>query len=318
MLLCSSACNDISPFVDPSRYAFSLPSSLQNSHRQKGFSISLSGGLEQPVRKITEKYSRNPDVDAEYDVRKRTHFIADGQIRLDYHYGESQVTASRELYDKASSECTGYRVDPLWNRGTDRDIALKLLELIQIEKALISNVKEREREVHELIQQLARDKRSPEIRKGIYDMARHKTESQDSSSDSHLERKEEMIHVDYLSPFLAQYPPGKALTRKQALQAKEECLKSLKERLLERANIIQAHLDGENEKLKQRQAVYNRSAGTGDMTEADEEFAKFYEETMFRISILQARLARHEELALQKYAKLDQRLREDPRLRSME
>jgi len=141
--------------------------------------------------------------------------------------------------------------------------------------------------------------------------------------------------LDYLSPFLAQFPPNKPLTRKQALQVKEECLRSLKERLLERANIIQAHLDAEYDALKQRQALFNRAnapavaaaaaaaapstigaggdassaaaatpvstdpsatpaspSGAAAATSTADDFRAFHEETMFRVSILQARLAR--------------------------
>ena len=113
---------------------------------------------------------------------------------------------------------------------------------------------------------------------------------------------------DYLAPFLAQFPASKPLSRKQALQVKEECLRALKERLLERANIIQAHLDSENELLRQRQSAHDRtvaalsaatqSGGQHSVTNVaslateNEEFSKFFEETMFRISILQARLGR--------------------------
>lgn len=49
--------------------------------------IALATVGEQPIAKITEKYERNPAVDAETDVRKLTFFIADGKIVLHYHYG---------------------------------------------------------------------------------------------------------------------------------------------------------------------------------------------------------------------------------------
>ena len=53
------------------------------------------------------------------------------------------------------------------------------------------------------------------------------------------------------------------------------------------------------------------------MEGADEAFEKFCSEAMFRISILEQRLSRHEENALQKYANMDQNLRKDPRLESL-
>ena len=59
-----------------------------------------------------------------------------------------------------------------------------------------------------------------------------------------LNEEKDKNKVDYLSPFLAQYGnSSKVLTKRQAMTAKDECLATLKERLLERANIIQKHLD---------------------------------------------------------------------------
>jgi hypothetical protein len=52
------------------------------------------------IRKITEKYARNPAVSAEEDVRKRTHYLLDGTIRLDFHYGNHNVTHSQHLIAK--------------------------------------------------------------------------------------------------------------------------------------------------------------------------------------------------------------------------
>lgn len=94
-----------------------------------------------------------------------------------------------------------------------------------------------------------------------------------------------------MSPFLAQFPAGKPLSREQAEQARDECMASLTERLLERANIIQRRLNEENETLKKREAAYQRSQGAHSEKD-DEEFNEFYEQTMFRIHILDARLHR--------------------------
>ena len=51
-----------------------------------------------------------------------------------------------------------------------------------------------------------------------------------------------------------------------------------------------------------------------DQSGADEEFERFCSDAMFRIQILEQRLARHEDQALQKFAYLDTKLRNDPRL----
>lgn len=49
--------------------------------------------------------------------------------------------------------------------------------------------------------------------------------------------------LDYLAPFLAQLPPGEKLTRWQAVRLKEECLNDFKQRLIDKANLIQARFE---------------------------------------------------------------------------
>ena len=48
--------------------------------------------------------------------------------------------------------------------------------------------------------------------------------------------------------------------------------------------------------------------------EEEEEYEQACEDSMFRIHILDKRLKRHEEAALQSYYELDNKLRHDPRL----
>jgi len=154
------------------------------------------------------------------------------------------------------------------------------------------------------------------LEKSIYDLAHEQSTQEDEKDTTESNEEKDKNRVDYLSPFLAQY--GKqALNKRQALQAKDECLATLKERLLERANIIQKHLDTENQKLQQRKQLFKRTQNGAGAGEADEEFTNFYEESVFRIDILKARLQSHEELALKKYVKMNERLEMDPRLSAL-
>ncbi len=96
-------------------------------------------------------------------------------------------------------------------------------------------------------------------------------------------------------------------------QVREKCLRALKDRLIERANIIQARLDEDTANLSKRQAAFNRDRDQMSQEE-EEEYERAVEESMFRIHILEKRLKRHEEQALHKYYELDQKLRSDSRL----
>lgn len=59
--------------------------------------------------------------------------------------------------------------------------------------------------------------------------------------EEHLRQME--AQLDYLAPFLAQLPPGEKLTRWQAMHLKEECLSDFKQRLIDKANLIQARFE---------------------------------------------------------------------------
>ena len=55
-------------------------------------------------------------------------------------------------------------------------------------------------------------------------------------------RKRDM-ELDYLAPFLSRIGDPKALTHHDAMKIKEECLQDLKQRLIDKANLIQARFE---------------------------------------------------------------------------
>ena len=67
-----------------------------------------------------------------------------------------------------------------------------------------------------------------------YDVTRVNADESDDDEEDTVDAP-----VDYLSPFLPKVPGTRALTRDEALRVREDCLKALRDRLIERANIIQ-------------------------------------------------------------------------------
>lgn len=59
--------------------------------------------------------------------------------------------------------------------------------------------------------------------------------------EEHLRQME--AQLDYLAPFLAQLPPNEKMTRWQAMRVKDECLSDFKQRLIDKANLIQARFE---------------------------------------------------------------------------
>ena len=65
---------------------------------------------------------------------------------------------------------------------------------------------------------------------------------QERLQEEEKKRREDM-EIDFLAPFLAQIGDPEKINRKQAYQLKEDCLADLKQRLIDKANLIQARFE---------------------------------------------------------------------------
>jgi len=161
-----------------------------------------------------------------------------------------------------------------------------------------------------------RDELGIDIDKTIFDTAREKS-AEDATKEGEEEEKKEKAaesKMDFLKPFLAKCDDPDHPTKDEAARADKECRKALKERLIERVNIIQRRLDEENAKLAKKQAAFQRSQREQLGEGAEEEFEQFCAEAMFKIGILEQRLQRQEETVLAKFTELEIALKKDPRL----
>jgi hypothetical protein len=294
--------------------------------------IPLGKAPELPIRKISEKFARDTSKSAEMDIRKRVHLIAESTIRLSYHFGPQNVDFSEMVVDKLDrdraetdqvddlegknmhkSRSSQVRVDEDYKHPGRAEMKEFLTELRDIEKATYIDIRKREADMLLQLNKLNEDKAQAKCEKTIYDIAAEQSEfnARDDALDN--SKRTDSGKPDYLTPFLAGFNAG-PLDEKQASQVKEECLNALKERLLERAVIIEKHLEAETQKLAQKQRNIIGRAASGGQVEAEEAWHKFHEEALFKIDILKDRLARHEEQAVTRYYAMVEQLNRDPRL----
>jgi uncharacterized protein with von Willebrand factor type A (vWA) domain len=104
-----------------------------------------------------------------------------------------------------------------------------------------------------------------------------------------------------------------SLTKEEAVSVRDSCLKSFKERLLEKASIIQRRYEEETAAYQKRQQLYSKNAESMS-TQETEEYVQFCNEALFRIHVLEKRLAKHKETAPEQYLALDHKLKSDARL----
>jgi hypothetical protein len=261
-----------------------------------------------PIRKATQKFGRNENVPAAMDVVKRTFFVSSSRIRVDFHYGEDSITASSRLYSRdGPPQIT--EVDPLQPPAQESTLLEEYQALVLAEKECVQSVRDMEREVKEIMGTRQREELHILLLVPYYDVVRNAKEESDEEKE-----QEQAVEHDYLSAFLPQ--SSRIMSDSEAKSVRERCLQALKDRLIERANTIQSRHDEETAALAKRQANFQRDRDQLSRAE-EEEYERACEESMFRIHVLEQRLKRHEEQALQKYYDLDTKLRNEPRLAAL-
>lgn len=283
-----------------------------------------------PIQKMVEKYHRNPDVPANEDIAELVFNMAEERIQVTYHTENDKVSAStREYIKPANAEEKGatiqwhgdihttFQVDPTSKDKKKVELYQMLLALLKREDECREKVRESEEEVREILNDRTKEEAASELEISVYDTMRNEKAKKHRQELERLQLEEKMrrqeMELDYLAPFLAQHGDPEKINRAQAYKLKEECLSDLKQRLIDKANLIQARFEKETQELQKKQAWYQQNQ-VSMQKDDEEEYLNYCSEAMFRIHILELRLNRHKEMAPQKYMQLEQKIRADVRL----
>lgn len=266
----------------------------------------------QPVRLVRDSFELRGRLPAHKALATRELNLEKGAIRLEFHYGIGRITADSREFFLPDGRCEVVQVDPLEAPFTERQLIEEWAAVQAAQAATLAAVRESEEEMREIQAARAREENAIVLRTPFYDVVRERV--YDSDEEPEEEKKE--AERDYLSGFLPAAAASRALTRNECLETRAKCLAALKERLLSRSAIMQRRFDSEQEALAKRMATYQRDRD--QMTREDEiEYEKACEAARFRIRVLEGRIRRHEDEALQKYYDADARLRADPRLAAL-
>jgi len=268
------------------------------------------------IVKMAEKYARDPSIDAEADVAKRVYSVtAPGFIRALYQFGDGHVTASSRVYPKETWKPLVTLVDPFAKKPLDSALREDFQALVLAERECLQAFREQERQMKDILVKRRGEEAEHQLIISVYDTARSR---QYLDADRKEDGASAAVMHDYLTPFLPTPKAGVALTldRETSLKVRENCLKSLRDRLVERATIIQSRLDEENANLAKKTSTFSRNRDHADK-QTEEEYERYCQSAMFRIQIIDERLKRHEKQALQKYEEMDSRLRAEPRMRAL-
>ncbi|XP_071670387.1 dynein regulatory complex subunit 7 isoform X3 [Patagioenas fasciata] len=281
-----------------------------------------------PIVQIKECFHRNPEKPADEDVAERIFLITEEMIHLTYHLKDNYLTASQKDFFKIPEGEIRGREDVMtpdmcitYQAGFSKEEKLvhlykMLQELIEVEKQLKEEVRRSEAEVLNILKTRENEENSIKLLVSIYDTERNEKRRQEYEAMK-KSREDDLLgqegqDLDYLAPFLLQTGNTEKMTKAQALRLRNDCLADLKQRLVNKANIIQARFDKAVEELQKKDEWFQENQDKLS-EEEEEEFLTRYSETTFLIHILSLRLRREKETAPQKYLALEEKLRKDPR-----
>ncbi|NXN23966.1 DRC7 protein, partial [Nycticryphes semicollaris] len=281
-----------------------------------------------PIVQIKECFHRNPEKPADEDVAERIFLITEDMIQLTYHLKDKFITASKKDFfkvaegDRKGNEtvmspemCITYQAGS--SEKEEKLLHLyKLLQKLTVEeKQLKQQVQQSEAEVLNIMKVRKNEETNVKLSISIYNTDRNEKRRQQheamrNTREDELQRPQEG-DLHYLAPFLIQIGHKEKMTKGQALRVRDDCLADFKHRLINKANIIQAHLEKAVEELQKDDEWFQRNQNQLS-AEEEEEFLTRRSKATFHIQILAMRLKREKQMAPQKYLALEEKLHKDP------
>lgn len=294
--------------------------SLQGGPKRDTYPVESMGDL--LIRKMTQKFARNPLVPPDEDIHKICYFLTEQKIRVDYHREPGRLVYKSITY--VNEENNLRRIPKTEPQPTQAQVT-KLLQMRKhckdtlVESGQRTNIELHQRRKEEGQMRFGRSKDAG-LEISVYDTAREAVKKNLENEGKEEDDKEEQASkVDILAPYLVDFinkTTGQVqLDSLQAELVAKKCTQDFRKRLTDRAEIIQRRLEEEQETLRKRRAHMQRR---GDNVEKEErDFETYQNQAMFRTQILEQRLARHEMQAIEKFQELEKTLQDDPRLAAM-
>lgn len=266
--------------------------------------------------KMAEKYQRHPARPAYEDIAKMSYLLNENAIQVRYHTSEGRLIPCTRRYhkDRADGAMEFVTEDPDAPELSEFAVELDFKDSLSQEMECFSALRSAQKAAMAVMAQRRWDEDNLELDKSVFEIAEERAESGVPLLKSDTDAGEQVAEgsADYLAPFLHDVRDPSNMTAEEAAAVRRAARNALAERHRERARIIQSRLDSENEALqrKQREFARNRDQVEG----AEEEFEAFCTEAMFRIGILEKRLARQDSVFAAKMAALEDTLQADLRL----
>lgn len=280
------------------------------------------------IKKMTQKFELNPGTPAESQIKKTEFNLEKKRVYIYYHYKDGKITANYQEFSRDDLIGQSKMSDMNEKESEETQLQQTQKKIYQMECECLQQIKDYERVAqsessqHTDLEKTIHTQRStpqPEdlfskiLKKSVQMQARDKMKQEQKKTEENADKKAEN---DFLEPILKKLNLQNQTTLEEeaAIAVKNEALRSLKERLLTRAEIIQRRLEQEQESLAQKFQDFKRRGENYGQQEQNE-YTKQVSRANFKIDILTERAAQHYRNSLEKFAELDMKLQNDPRLR---
>ncbi|VDM31067.1 unnamed protein product [Hydatigera taeniaeformis] len=310
---------------------FGPPVIIMSSSEQGSAGTKVTKKSYKEIDVIKERFARNPEIPADEDVEERVFDIVGEKYFLTYHIADECIFPCRREFNKPPDSGDRRHVIELHPdthnsfhtslnppHKTNVEIYQMLLGLIDLEKAAKETVRNSESEVQAILDKRNAEEAKPELEVGLWDTLRNaEMHNLRIALEQHAEqerRKQKEKDLDYLAPYFHMRDIDEDnLTQEDAYAVREACLQDLKERLIKKANIIQARFEAETSALQRKQQWFQLNQI--NLTKEDEAaYLQYCNDAIFKITTLETMLLRHKQTAPSKYMLLEKQLRSDPRL----
>jgi hypothetical protein len=279
------------------------------------------------IVKMTQKFEKNPYIPAMEQIAKMVVNISSdhdqNNIIITYHLEEGQIYPLIAEHKRDDIKQGKLETD---KRSQDTEEQRMFKKIHDYEKDCYTNMKtqesaaftemdekqKREEKINDYRQSSAIDEAKKDIlEKTLYDKAKEKRKH--AAKNKIDEESDNINSKDKVIALLAREGLLKKpqLDFKEAVEIRKKIMDKLKERILDRANIIQKRLEKEKEQLAKEEANIRKAVGGKENEEKIEEKIK---KLQFKILILDQRATKFEVQALQEYAKMDEYLNNHEKL----
>ena len=256
------------------------------------------------IVKMTEKFTRDENKSANEDVAKRTFYVVDKKIRLEYHFGEGKITRSVREYSKDGGFYTEI-IDPFMPRPKLVETVEEFHALLQTEIKCKEEIVKSTSEMANILHTRYNEERNIQSITTIYDVERNRPTMEELRllREKERELEEQRKNKDLVDHLI---PKDGVKSVQQAEEIYYTVMKDLKDQLMMRINIIEERLQKEKQKLARRRTMYQKSQEGVDRN--SEEYVQFCQDTLFKIKILKQRAEDHNARAAKKFAELKEKL----------